>query len=85
VDRDVSSRLQHLDTDFEHFGESCKDVISQDHLGNGFGGSGQLVGDIEEPGKIDADWFSGNRAQLTEFSEECQTANFGVCCVHMLF
>ena len=83
VDRDIRSRLQYFDANFQHFGKSCKNVVSQHHVWNGFGGTGELIGDIYELREIDADWLSRNRTQLAELSEERQTTNCGVCRIHL--
>jgi len=60
TDRDIGSGLQYFDADFKHFGESCENVVFQDHVGNGFGSTGELIGELREVG---TDWLSGNRTQ----------------------
>jgi hypothetical protein len=58
-------------------------VVSQDHVWNGFGSTGKLIGDVQELRKVGADWLSGNRTQLAELSKKRQTANCGVRRVHL--
>jgi hypothetical protein len=45
-------------------------VVHHDHIWNGFGSAGKLIGDVQELRKIGADRLSGNRTQLAELSEE---------------
>jgi hypothetical protein len=46
VDRDIRARLQYFDADLEHFGQGRHNVVSQDHVWNGFGSNGELIGDV---------------------------------------
>jgi hypothetical protein len=45
-------------------------VVHHDHIWNGFGSAGKLIGDVQELRKVGADRLSGNRTQLAELSEE---------------
>jgi hypothetical protein len=76
--------LKHFDIDFEHRGESCKDVVLQHYIRNGFIGSGQLICNVEQLSEIGVDRLSGNWTQLAEFPKECQAADSSACGVHSL-
>jgi hypothetical protein len=76
--------LQHFDVDFEHRGESRKDVVLQYNIRNGFISPGQLIGNIEQLSEIGVDGLPSNWAQLAEFPKECQAADSSACCVHSL-
>ena len=57
-------------------------MVLQYHVRNGFSGTGQLIGDIQQLSEVGIDRLSGNWTQLTKFSEECQLAYGSACCVH---